>query len=311
MADSILNNDDARPEDDAAPGTSPDTGDNSEFDRLLKDCGGVDPQNPNKILIDQTLQALKMTQEGTERILGIPVKYSVDIGGNLHITSGVYGVTNNINLELLDARPKLARSRAEAEIASKEGITTTDFVAFSERSSLGDAEPAWNGVICAIQPGTHVTNSIGGKKIISQFSPPIPDSISPLATKEIYLKEIPGTLSWHHIEAKIMESTNTDANVGRIINGIAQVRAIEPNITIEQSDGTKFEIRSDIAIEFTTMFQDASTTVALGLRPSTKYYIDTNTKKFRAIIADYMDPRTPIAIFVNSDGSNVFTGSRP
>ena len=99
--------------------------DDMEYKNLLRACGGIDPEHPEALILDQTLKAFATRQQGTESIGGIPVRYQVDFDGELVIKSSINKNDLNRTLSLINATPQLAARKARERLAAQTGELAT------------------------------------------------------------------------------------------------------------------------------------------------------------------------------------------
>ena len=280
------------------PDTSlPATDEDMAYKKLLQDCGGIDPAQPDKLVVDQILDAIPARQSGREIVFGIPVNYNVDIAGSLKVQSSISGHNNQTSLVVLAAKPKLAEGIAKKRVAAQNGLIDHNYVTYSDRASLADRHPSWSGITCTVQPGRRATNDVDGH-VIAEFDPPMPVSISPIPIGTRFEAEIGSKIVWTGITAKVIESTNPVLKVGETIVGTVTVEAIPVVGSAVKPDGTSVSFSGDRAYQITTLFGTPAKTVALGIKPVTKYYIDHGHKQFNAIVADLQDGVSPVMSFV-------------
>jgi len=110
--------------------------DESALAQLLRDCGDIDPETPDKILVEQSLTAVPFVQSGTRPILGglIPIYYSIEIGGTLALNGTISRSVSTTTLVLRSAQPALARRTAEQELVRNNATVTTTLLPYEERS---------------------------------------------------------------------------------------------------------------------------------------------------------------------------------
>lgn len=273
--------------------------DDIEYQNLLKACGGIDPESPDALILDQPLKAIPLRQNGTESIGGLPVRYEVEFDGDLIITSSINKNELNRNFNLLSATPQIASRRARERLAAQSGTLITDYVPYSERSALSEIDPVWSGVVCTVQPAIKTTNNVG-RRVVVTYNKPLPIHISPIALRERYEQELSVTRRWE-IEATVIESDHPDLPAGRVVSGFASIEPLPSQLEVTLLDGRKFTITGDIGVRIRIQFGSDAITNIMGLTPDSSYLVDNAKKRFQSITADIKDGMTPVINFVNPE----------
>jgi hypothetical protein len=266
-----------------------------EYHNLLRACGGINPEAPEALILDQTLKAYATRQQGTESIGGIPVRYQVDFDGELIIKSSINKNDLNRTLSLIEATPQLAARKARERLAAQSGELATDYVPYSERSALSDVDAAWDGVICTIQPALKTVNTVG-RRVVVTYNKPLPIHVSPIAVRERYELEHTGQRRWE-LEATIVESEHPDLPVGRVIPGFVTIEPVSPEQVVTLPDASSIVVRGDFGIRIQIRFGSDQMTNMMGLTPDSTYLIDHTRRIFRSITADIKDGSTPVVTF--------------
>jgi hypothetical protein len=118
FGDEEIENEDASSEWPTDDSTAED--EDAEYRKLLKACGGIDPENPNKLVLDQPMKAIPVRQAGTEAIV-VPIRYTADFDGDLLIRSSINKNEINRSFSLIDIKPALAAKMARERLAAPGG----------------------------------------------------------------------------------------------------------------------------------------------------------------------------------------------
>ena len=91
-----------------------------------------------------------------------------------------------------------------------------------------------------------------------------------------------------------------DYGIGRAapVTRTVTVAPVPPKFETTLPSGEKAMIGGDLAYEIKVDFGSVEITNALGLKPSTKFYIDTTNHVYKVVVADVGDPTTPPAVFL-------------
>lgn len=270
----------------------------AEYKKLLKSCGGIDPENPYQLVLDQPMKAFPVRQSGTETIV-IPIRYTVDFDGDLLIQSSINKNEITRSFNLIDIKPALAGNMARDRLAAQSGGLVTDYVPYADRSALADLDPVWNGVTCTIQPAIKTINTVGGR-VVATYSRPLPIHISPIALKERYDLELNIHRRWE-LTATILESTHPSLRPGTVIPGIVEIEPAANHYDVTLPDGRFVNINSDVGIRIKIQFGNDATTNLMGLTPDSTYLVDNLKRRFHAISADLRDGATPVVTFVTPE----------
>ncbi len=265
---------------------------------VLAQCGDVDFDNPTAEVLNLSLTGLPIIKTGSQVVLGFPIDYEVKIQPALAIKSTLEQSVTTTQLTVAEAKPALARGAAEKQAAQQAGVTTTTFLPVDGRSGLAAEVEAWSGVVCTAQPGTKVTSNIGGKNVVTSFNPPLPASVSPKADPARYAAELAKARTFTNIVATVEKSDDPAVPAGQTYTGTVTVSPIAPTFETTLSNGQKATIGADLAYEVKIDFGSVAITNSLGLKPSTKFYIDTTNHVYKVVVADIGDPTTPAAIFL-------------
>ncbi len=265
---------------------------------VLAQCGDVDFDNPTAEVLNLSLTGLPIVKTGSQVVLGFPVNYEVKIQPALAIKATLEQSVTTTQLTVVDAKPALAKGAAEKQAAEQAGATTTNFLPVADRADLAADVEAWSGVVCTAQPGTKVTSNVGGKNVVTSFNPPLPASVSPKADPARYAAELAEARTFTNIVATVEASDNPAVPAGQTYTGTVTVTPVAPTFETTLASGQKATIGADLAYEVKVDFGSVAITNALGLKPSTKFYIDTTNHVYKVVVADIGDPTTPAAIFL-------------
>ena len=281
--------------DDALPATDED----AEYKKLLQSCGGIDPAQPDKLVVNQPLRAIPVRQSGTETVVLLPVKYKVDFDGDLLIQSSINKNEITRTLNLLNAQPSIVAGMARDRLAAQSGMLITDYLSYSDRATLTDVDPVWNGVTCTIQPASRTVNTVG-KRVVVVYDKPLPIHISPIAARERYEMEINHARHWE-LNATVVESENPSLKVGQVIPGTVDIEPVSNQQNIPMIDGSVVTVASDTGIRIRIKFGTDAITNMMGLTPDSTYLVDHTTHLFHSITADLKDGESPIVTFVTPE----------
>lgn len=271
----------------------------AEYKKLLQSCGGIDPATPDRLVLDQSLRAIPARQSGTETIVLLPVKYTVDFGGDLIIKSSIIRNDVDRTLSLISAKPSMAAGMARDRLAAQSGMLTADYLNYSDRSRLSDMDPVWNGVTCTIQPAYRTVNTVG-RRVVATYDKPLPIHISPIASRERYELELNRARHWE-LKATIVESDHPDLKAGQVIPGFVDIEPVANQQNITMTDGRVVTISSDVGIRIQIKFGTDAITNIMGLTPESTYLVDHTTRLFHSITADLKDGESPVVTFVTPE----------
>jgi hypothetical protein len=121
--------------------------------------------------------------------------------------------------------------------------------------------------------------------------------VSPKADAGRYAAELATARTFSGIVATVESSDNPVVPAGQTYTGTVTVSPITPSFATTVA-GQPATVTADLAYEVKIDFGSVAVTNALGLKPSTKFYIDTTNHTYKVVVADVGDPTTPPAIFL-------------
>lgn len=288
-------------EDDAADaGLEDGEGDGEDdltLDEIFAQCGGVDPDVPEKELLNLSLTALPIVRKGTQSVLGLPIPYTATAIAKLTINGSMQRSIADTAVTVT-VEPSLGQKQGDAEAKGRSGPATTDMLTLDERVALTDVAPAWDGVACTVSAAKRVTNQLGSGTTVVSFAPALPSSVTPLPDIERFEAELAEPRTFADITATVETSTDPKIPVGSKHVGVVTVRKIDPIYNATLADGSSIAIGGDMAFEVAVNFGTPAITVALGLKPSTKFFIDNAARTYKAIVVETGEADTPAAVFI-------------
>lgn len=271
--------------------------DDLTLDEIFAQCGGIDPEQPAKELLNLNLASLPIVKRGTQAVLGIPVPYSATVLAKLTIQGSMQRSVATSNVAVT-VSPALAQSQGDAEAKRRSGPATTEMLTMDERVALTDSAPAWDGISCTVGAAKRVTNATGAGTTIVKFSPALPASVTPLPDVARFEAELGQPRTFTGITATVEQSSDPTVPVGSTHTGTVTVRRIEPLYDAKLDDGSSVAVGGDMAYEVAVSFGTPAITAALGLKPSTKFFIDNTRRTYKAIVVDSGETGVPPAVFI-------------
>jgi hypothetical protein len=262
---------------DFKPSTRTDTGDvvppAAETSLDLTTCG-YDVEKPASLAISRrlTMEPVKKTIKGIlGDILGLPptevtFNGTMVIEGSLTgyvLSSGTTATPNLTNsVEVTDTLKNL-RSGADAKLLD-----------VGTRARIGEVHPAWAGLYCVLQPATQFVSNID-KRIVLDFSQPIPYGVLTLADLERIKSELRSKRSFTKVTAEVVSSDDPSIVAGSKIEGTITAGLV-PVASIPGAVG-------DVAVSITYDFGGPESTVKLGLPTSMVWIINTTEKTLGSV----------------------------
>ncbi len=260
--------------------------------KLVEDCGGIDEAHAADDLINENLRGVAVVAKGKKKIFGpFTQDYTITATPTL-----VLRATSEVNVASLTvaavAEPTSAGTEADAAAKKVSGAATTEMLPLRGRAAALAKLKGWEGIVCTVQPARKITVQTGGSNVVVQFDPPLPHSLSPRALMGRFAVELPKDRQWTGITATILSSDNAAAPAGGVFAGVVTLKKIAATGSVVLPDGTATTVGGDAAFELVVDFGGPEITNALGLKPSTKVYLDQRLHRFGALVTDSFLPAT-------------------
>lgn len=265
---------------------------------LAHQCGDLDFNKSDTQLVNLAMKSLPLVTKGQRPVLGFPVSYEVSAVASLGIKADLASTVTTLTFEQVTASSRFSQKSAEDEAKQKAGTVMTELARVQDRAKLAETVPGWKDIVCTVQPGLRTTSVVGAGKVAVAFDPPLPASLSPHALKERYEQEIGAARTWSGIKALVQQSSHPAVKTRMVYTGTMTLTPIEPTLVVKGTDGTQQTIKADLAFELTADFGSTEITTALGLTPSTKFYVDLAAHAFKAVVTNANDGTSAAAVFV-------------
>lgn len=261
--------------------------------RLIEECGGIDETKASEEIVNENLRGVGVVTNGNRTIFGPFSKdYTVTATPSLALRATSEVNVTNLSFATL-AEPEGEGEDADAAAKKASGSYTTEMLPLSGRAAALASLTAWDKIVCTVQPAKKLTVQTGGSNVVVQFDPPLPHSLSPRPVIERFETELPRDRQWTGIKATVVNSNNAAVAAGAVFTGMVSLRKIALNASVAASDGAATtNVAGDVAYELIVDFGGPEVTNALGLKPSTKYYLDARLHRFSAVVADSLLPST-------------------
>lgn len=267
------------------------------LEEILADCGAQDVQN---------------IPEGEPIFSKVLVSYPIEVEQNLVVSTAVVKATTTVEVTVtkeayaqvttptvLSVTPSIIGAVAIAQgIANNNEGGPTDFtlVPFSKYTTLS-SYPAWDGILCTLVPATGVTNERGKYKTIATFETPIPIQFSPKANLKRYDAELSNGKVLSNVKVTIQESNNPVLEgITELTGTVSVTKEQNATVTVKDENGNDVTVVAEVAFTLTPDFGSPEVTSALGLNPSSTYYLDLTKKD---VLLNTVDTKSekPVLIF--------------
>ena len=124
-------------------------------------------------------------------------------------------------------------------------------------------------------------------------------SISPKTSAARYASEIGKSRVFDDIKATIEESNHPALRGKKSVTGSVTVKKVDADSEVNDGEGGKKEINSDMAYEITYDFGSPEITYALGLAPKVTYFVSHKKKDLVANIVDTTSVSGAVATFIH------------
>ena len=256
------------------------------IEQILDQCGVADLNDKQKTIYSKTMQSAIVNsgdQLGQKYIVYLTATLNVESNLTRSLAISSFEVTK-VDAALL--AQLIIKGQAEKRVAKFAGTQTMEMIPFEKRTEALDKVEDWTNIYCTITAAKRLTSTFGGFQTVVEFTPAFPSAVSPKADSNRYVTEIGKSRSFKNIEAKVVSTTNPALTAGQIIKGEFAVEQITAS---RQAPGGK-TLKGDIAYKMTATFGTPVQLQALGLKPSTEYYIDHKLKSLTGVVIDSGDP---------------------
>lgn len=262
----------------------------------LAECGGINFDQPDVIIADQSMTGLTSTIEGN--LLGLA--YRITIDPTLRMESSLMKSSMSTDFAIATDQA-LAQDIGEEEVASRKGTRTIDYLSADNKAGEFGKDSVWDGIVCTVNPAYRVWSQVGGQNVVTEFTPPLPASIFAKADPDRYADEWKdGARHWQGIKATVKESTNDIVPTGTVITGTVSIRPIASTGSVLDDNNVSHTVQGDLAYEISMDFGGVAKTKALGLFPVTRMYIKHTSRAFSAVQFDSADDATDDATFLSN-----------
>lgn len=260
--------------------------DGPSINDVLDECG-IDDLSDLKAETFSTVMHYKFVRviNAGIAVANVPLTSILDLSGTLEQTTLDVGV--EVDYEKITGTSELANVEnidsiiARADQLAKRYRGPAKAVAVPLNSNFGGD---WKGVLCAIIAADRMENLRDGAKTITEFNPPFPPNISPIADRIRYEEELGDLRHFRNIEAHVIETTHPDLKTDQIIKGSATVEKIANEKWTPH--GTA---KGDIAYRVSYRFGTDEQTLAMGFHLWTEFYLDLANHSYSAVIANVGD----------------------
>lgn len=258
----------------------------NELKDMSEKCG-VDFNQTGVESVNAMLRALPIAQKGTvPGVLGLGKDYEATLSGEMQLNASLARIATRTTLAVVEVKPDIVQTKLEDLVAKDHGTVTADLATVAQRAILRKSGSGWNNVSCGVEPVVRTTSALGGGNVVAVFDPPVPGLVSPLLDPALYTDLFPSTRTWTGITATVQASSNDAVKAGQKLIGTVTMTPITPQVTLPVDGAPAVMVTADVAFELTIAFGGPESTMALGLAPHTRYYIDSATKTFKAIVVD-------------------------
>lgn len=244
-------------------------------------CNGIDESSGQVEIVNENLTAAPIVSKGSKKVFGpFAQDYAVTVLPTLALRAT--GDASVMNLQIAaTAMPEKAGKEAAIAAKAASGVVTTEMVPLAGRAAALAKAKGWDGIVCTVQPARKITVQTGGANVQVQFEPALPQTLSPRALKDRFAAELSADRTFTGITATVISSDVASVPAGSQLAGVVTVKRISPAL------GAAF---GDVAYEIVADFGGPDITNALGVKPSTKFFIDTRRHRFTAIVTDTLMP---------------------
>lgn len=245
---------------------------------------------PGTQIFTGNFKSLPIIVTGTSMFVGYRITTQASV--NLVVLND--SATQNINVQVqkvetssnvLGIPQAIAKKKANEAAEAKSGsVTTTRIPNGTWINLVSGGNPEYQGLFCAVSGTKSLSNNTGGGPGQVEFTPALVNSINPLAPRETLDKELSAPRVFN-VTANVttaLDSWKAGSHVGTV--------TITPIPATAQIEG--LSIAADVAYEVKADFPLGAS--KLGLSRNQKFFINTKSHTFEAIIDDSgaLDPRS-------------------
>lgn len=258
---------------------------------LLDDCGAssVIRNNPDEVYFRRKVSGspFNTTRNGVTSKLRMTSEWEVSPGiYKHHVLMKV--------IQLVNAEGANATKIAETNAQDRSGEIKFTTIPLREMYAFVDQNKDWSKVFCSIVPASQVEIKRASISTVVTFNPALPVMLSPMANAKRYLEEIGDRRDFRAITATIVSSNDPILKDKSTVIGNVTISKVGP---VFKSDTAT--INGDIGFQIQIDFGSTEITSALGLVPSSTYFLVFSRKAYAGSIVQTRIAGEDPVIFVD------------
>ncbi len=252
--------------------------------KLMEACG-VDTERPELEILSANAAGAPQQQSGEIKSGLFTVDYMLIVTPTVALRSTTAASVSSLSFAV-SGNNERAITRAETATDLAAGSSSAELVRIDERLEPGKAVPVaapaagWEKIVCTVAGARKLTTQTGAGSVDVTFDPPLPTGIFAGAAKERFDAELATDKTWSGVKATIVTSTVSGLTAGTVLTGTVSLRRI----------GAVSGFTGDLAYELAIDFGGAQVTNSLGLRPSTKFFVDSRLRRLTGMLVDTQLP---------------------
>jgi len=252
--------------------------------QTLPACGIASfDQYKTEKLSEQVIESAPWQRSGKGGLLGLQ-EYSYSLRGSFGFDGTLERIVQSANIGVVTSSSTLGKDRGDSEAQSRSGAVTASVFPMDQRHTLHSTAPAWDDIYCTVQAVSRLTNTLGSKRVVTEFSPPLAYWVSPKADPFRYTAELGSGKVWNEITATVVESNDAGLKQGLALRGTVRVDQVPATASILNRAGAVVSIEADVAYKLTYAMEAGARNAEIGLPGSITFYIDQKSRRYKAVV---------------------------